>query len=187
MVNRIKEIISEYQRRLVEMPFVPKRSYGHSVVGINGCVNAGFLTFLFSDKDLGFQFLKDAGLICSKVPCNTWSRDMTRCADPTTRCWCQRKVAEAKCSQSKAIRHGSWFQQSPHLPGGTVPHIRHRAARTCPPNPRRAWPQFRNGHGLGHVLQRDNAGVYGGLLWKDRRSYQDRWNRRQRVRSAKIQ
>jgi len=50
---------------------VPKRSYGHSVVGINSCVNAGFLMFLFSDKDLGFQFLKDAGLICSKVPCNT--------------------------------------------------------------------------------------------------------------------
>ena len=73
MVGHIKEIISEYQRRLVEMPLVPKRSYGHSAVGINGCVNAGFL---FSDKDMGIQFLKDAGLIHSKVPCNTCGRDM---------------------------------------------------------------------------------------------------------------
>jgi len=84
MVDHIKEIISKYQRRIVEMPFVPKRSYGHSAVGINGSVNAGFLTFLFSDRDLGIQFLKDAGLIGSKVPYNTCGRDMTWCADPTT-------------------------------------------------------------------------------------------------------
>ena len=53
------------------------------MVGINGCVNVGFLIFLFRDKDLGIQFLKDAGLIRSKVPCNTCGRDMTWCADPT--------------------------------------------------------------------------------------------------------
>jgi len=77
---------------------------------------------------------------------------MTWCADPTTtngfRWGCPRKVAEAKCSQSKAIRHGSWFQQSPHLPGGTVPYIRHRAWRTCPPNPTRLFIQFQNDRGL---------------------------------------
>jgi len=95
---------------------VPKRSYGHSALGINGGVNRGFLTFLFSDKDLNTQFLKGVGLIRSKVPCNTCGRDMTCCADPTTtdcfRWRCRRKFAEAKCSQSKAIRHDSWFQQS---------------------------------------------------------------------------
>ena len=78
-------------------------------------MNAGFLTFLFNDKDLGIQFLKDVGLIRSKVPCNTCGHDMTWCADPTTtdgfRWRCRRKVAEAKFSQSKASRHGSWFQQ----------------------------------------------------------------------------
>ena len=103
MVDHIKEIISEYQRRIVEMPFVPKRSYGHCAVGSNGCVKAGFLTFLFSDKDLGIHFLKDAVLIRSKVPCNTCGPDMTWCADPTTtdgfRWRCRRKVAGAKCSQ----------------------------------------------------------------------------------------
>ena len=92
------------------MPYVPKRSYRHSAVGINGYVNKVFLMFLFSDKDLGIQFLKDMGLIRSKEPCSTCG-DMTWCADPTTtdgiKWQCRREVAEAKCSQSKAIRHGS--------------------------------------------------------------------------------
>jgi hypothetical protein len=60
-------------------------------------VNAGFLIFLFSDKDMGIQFLKVVGLIRSKVPCNTRGRDMTWCADSTTsdgfRWRCRRKVA----------------------------------------------------------------------------------------------
>ena len=56
--------------------------------------------------------------------------------------------------------------ESPHLPGGTAPHIRHREPRTCPPNPRRAWLQFRKRHGLGHVLQRDNAGFCEGCSEK---------------------
>jgi len=55
MVEHIKQIISEYQLRIVEMSHMPKRSYGHSAVGINGSVNMVFLTFLFSDKDLGIQ------------------------------------------------------------------------------------------------------------------------------------
>jgi len=95
------------------MPYAPKRSYVLSALEINGGVNVVFLTFLFSDKDLGIQFLKDVGLIRIKVACNTCGRDITWCTDPTTadgfRWRFRRKVAEAKCSQSKAIRHGSWF------------------------------------------------------------------------------
>jgi len=97
MVERMKQIISEYQRRIVEMPYVPKRSHGHSAVGINGSANLSFLTFLFSDKDLGIQFLKDVGLICSKVPCNTCGRDMTWCADPTTKIGFRWRCHEEGC------------------------------------------------------------------------------------------
>ena len=121
------------------MPYVPKRQFGRTAVGINGSVNMGFLTFLIRNKDMGIQFLKDVGLIHNKVPCNICGQDMTWRAIPTTRdgfrLQCRRKVAEAKCSQSKAFRHGSWFQQSSHRPGGTVLHIRNRAPRTSPPNP----------------------------------------------------
>jgi hypothetical protein len=38
--------------------------------------------YLFSDMDLGIQFLNDVGLIRSKVMCNTCGRNITWCADP---------------------------------------------------------------------------------------------------------
>jgi len=116
MVEHIQQIIAQYQQRIAEKPYVPIRSYGHSALGINGNVNRAFLTFPFSNKDVGIQFLKDVSLIHSKVPCNACGREMKWCADPTSkdgfRWRCRRKVAEAKCSQSQGIRHGSWFQQS---------------------------------------------------------------------------
>jgi hypothetical protein len=65
--------------------------------------------------DLGIQFLKDVGLIRSKVTCNTCGRDMTWCADPKRkdgfrwRC-CRKSVAV--CSESKSIKHALWFQHS---------------------------------------------------------------------------
>ena len=126
--------------------FRAQKIIGHSVVGINGCVNAGFLIFLFSDKDMGIQFLKDVGLIRSKVPCNTCGRDMTWCADSTTsdgfRWRCRRKVAGAKCSQSKAIRHGSWFQQS-RLTFQEVLHLTYDIVRREPAH----LIQEEHGHG----------------------------------------
>ena len=135
MVKHIQQIIFEYQQRIVEMPYVPKRSYWHSALGINGGVNMVFLTFLFSDKDLGIRFLKDVGLISSKVPYNTCGRDMTWCAEPTTtdgfRWQCRRKVAEVKCSQSNAIRQGSWFQQS-KLTFQEVLYLTHDIVRRVP-------------------------------------------------------
>ena len=38
--------------------------------------------FLFSDQATGIQFLKDVGLIRSKVQCNSCGRDMTWYAEP---------------------------------------------------------------------------------------------------------
>jgi len=61
----------------MEMPFVPQSSFGCDWLGKDGEANKLFLSFLFSDMDLGIQFLKDAGLIRSKVTCNTCGRDMT--------------------------------------------------------------------------------------------------------------
>jgi hypothetical protein len=76
MVENVKQILSEYQRQIVETPYVPKRSYA---LAINESVNLSILKFLFSEKDLGIQYLKDVGPICSKVPCNVWSRyDLVR-------------------------------------------------------------------------------------------------------------
>ena len=68
MVDEIKSVISTYQRRLMEMPYVPKTSYGRASLGDDGEANKLFLTFLFSDTDLGIQFLKDVP-ICFAARC----------------------------------------------------------------------------------------------------------------------
>ena len=70
MDEHIKSVISTYQRRLVEMPYVPRTSYRRVSLGDDGDANKLFLTYLFSDKDLGIQFLKDVGLLRIKVTCN---------------------------------------------------------------------------------------------------------------------
>ena len=97
------------------MPYVPKTSYGRALLGDDGEANKLFLTFLFSDTDLGIQFLKDVGLFRIKMPCNTCGRDMTWCAEPKTkdgfRLRCRRRAAVV-CSETKSIRHGPWLQQS---------------------------------------------------------------------------
>jgi hypothetical protein len=66
----------------MEMPCVPTSSFGREMLGKDCDVNKLFLTYLFSDRDLGIQFLKDVGLVRSKVTCNTCGRDMAWFADP---------------------------------------------------------------------------------------------------------
>jgi len=76
VVDQVKCVISKYQQRLMEMSFVPS-SCGRKTIGKDGDANELFLTYLFSDVDLGIKFLKDVGLIRSKEKCNTCGRDMT--------------------------------------------------------------------------------------------------------------
>jgi hypothetical protein len=61
----------------MEMPFALPSSFGREGLGTEGDANNKFLTYLFIDIDLGIQFLKDVGLIRSKVACNTCGCDMT--------------------------------------------------------------------------------------------------------------
>ena len=61
------------------------------------------------------QFLKDVGLIWSKVQSNTCGRDMTWSTEPSIperfKWQCRKKVG-VKCCELRSIKHGSWFQQS---------------------------------------------------------------------------
>jgi hypothetical protein len=81
-------------------------SFRRDSLGYPGDVNKLFLTFLFSDHNIGIQFLKDVGLICSKFQCNLCSRDMTWYADPSNldgfRWQCRRMVAGTRCSGSRS-------------------------------------------------------------------------------------
>jgi len=117
----------------MKMPYVPKTSYGHASL-VDDEANKPFLTFLFSDTDLGIQFLKDVALLCSKVPCNICGRDMTWCAEPKLKDgfrWRCRRTAAVICSETKSIRHDSWFQQS-KLTLQEVMYLTHDIVRRVP-------------------------------------------------------
>ena len=62
--------------------------------------NRDFLAYLFCDQGIAMQFLKDMGLLRSKVQCNTCGRDMTWSAEPGIpagfRWRCRKKVAGVK-------------------------------------------------------------------------------------------
>jgi len=55
------------------------------------------------------------GLLRNNVQCNSCCRDMTWFTEANIpdvfRWWYRRKFAGAKCSDSRTIKHGSWFQQ----------------------------------------------------------------------------
>ena len=110
IVDQVKCVISKYQQRLMQMPFVPRSSFGRVSLGKDGDVNKLFLTYLFIDMDLGTQLLKNVGLIRSKVTCNTCGRDVTWCADPKRKDdfrWRCRRKSVAVCSEFTSIKHAS--------------------------------------------------------------------------------
>jgi hypothetical protein len=57
MVQQITNI-KDYQERVRELPFVPTTSFRRDYLGYPGDANKLFLTFLFSDRIIGKQFLK---------------------------------------------------------------------------------------------------------------------------------
>ena len=105
MVEQIKCAVSNYQQRLMEKNFVPRSSFGRRSLGKDGQASKLFFSFRFSDMDLGIPFLKDAGLIRSKVTCNACGRDMTWCADPKRDSfrWRCRRRSVVVCSESKSV------------------------------------------------------------------------------------
>jgi len=116
MVENICKVVAEYEKRVQGMPFLPKSSYGPPMLREDGGPNKIFLAFLFCDQTMAIKFLQDVGLLRSKVQCNTCGCDMVWSADPNIRegfRWqCRRKVGGAKCSESRSIKHGSWFHLS---------------------------------------------------------------------------
>jgi hypothetical protein len=57
----VTSVIQTYERRLNCKPYVCSTKYGRTTPGANVVPNKLFLAFLFSDPDVGDQFLKDVG------------------------------------------------------------------------------------------------------------------------------
>jgi hypothetical protein len=111
MAQKICEFVADYEKRLQEIPFVPRSSYRYPMLREDGGPNRDFLTYLFCDRGMAMQFLMDVGLLRSKVQCNTCGRDITWSVEPSIPegfWWqCRKKVAGVKCSESRSIKYGS--------------------------------------------------------------------------------
>ena len=77
MVQHISQVITEYEERLRRSCYVPRFSYGRRMLRDDDSPNRCFLMYLFSEESIAIQFLKDIGLLRSKMLCNTCGRDMT--------------------------------------------------------------------------------------------------------------
>jgi hypothetical protein len=78
---RVTSEIQIYERRLNSKLYVCSTTLGREMLGAVCVPNKLFLTFLFSNPDVGVQFLKDVGLIRrSMVSCKCRSQ-MSWCVD----------------------------------------------------------------------------------------------------------
>jgi len=116
MVQRLQQVVAEYDDRTWKMDLVPRISYDRGLMRKDGAPNRMFLTFFLRHQELSIQFLKELGLIRSKVQCNICERDMTWTVVPHRtdgfRWPCRKSVARVRCRGTASIRHGSWFQLS---------------------------------------------------------------------------
>jgi len=64
------------------MPFVPRSSYGRRILWEDGGPNKTFFPYLFCDRDMAIQFMKDVGLLRNEVYCNTCGGYMTWSTHP---------------------------------------------------------------------------------------------------------
>lgn len=119
-VNAVKlwqrRLVVWLQRTSSMTLFILSMPYGRVVFGQNGVANKLFLTFVFSNKEAGVQFLKDVGLLHIEVACNTRGCHTSWCADSkctdSFRWRCCRRTSSSVCSISTSVWHDSWFQQS---------------------------------------------------------------------------
>jgi len=81
MIAHILQVVTEYEERLRRTPYVPRLSYGRRMVRDDSAPNRFFFNYLFCDQPMAIQFMKDVGLLRSKVQFNTCGQDMKWSAD----------------------------------------------------------------------------------------------------------
>ena len=84
MVDLLVKVFEEYEERLRRCDYVPRFSYGRWMMLDDGGSNRYFQMYLFCEQSMAIQFLKDIGLLRSKMQCNTCARDITWSADPNS-------------------------------------------------------------------------------------------------------
>ena len=75
----VTSVVETYERRQNSKPYVCSTTFGRATLRATGVPNKLFLAFLFSDPDVGVQFLKDVGLIRSSMVCCKCGTQMSWC------------------------------------------------------------------------------------------------------------
>jgi len=68
----VTSVIQTYERRLSFNLYVCSAMFGRATMSANGVPNKSLLASLFSDPNVGVQFLKDVGLIRRSMVCCKW-------------------------------------------------------------------------------------------------------------------
>ena len=109
----VTSIIAPYQQRTAAKPFVPATTYGRPTRGASGVPNKLFHVFLFSEHEVGVQFLKEVVLIPSSMMCCRCGSQMSWRVDKTVKdnyLWrCLKAISANARRASSSIRHGTWL------------------------------------------------------------------------------
>jgi hypothetical protein len=81
----MQQLVAEYEQRLRSMQRVSLFPYGRRMLRNDGGPNRVFFYNLFSDRETAIEFLKEVGLIRSKMPCKTCGQYMAWSADSNLR------------------------------------------------------------------------------------------------------
>jgi len=116
MAQSFPSVVKAYQEELKNLPFVPKGSFGRSVVGADGFPTTMFFGFLFSDHEKGITFLQECGLLKREMLCPTCGNNMSlwrseRVIDKY-RWGCGKGKRGQRCNGTRSLRHSSWFSKS---------------------------------------------------------------------------
>jgi len=70
-------VVKAYQDEMKNLLFVPKGSFGCSVLGAGGFPTKMLFGFLFSDHEKGVKFLKECGLLKREMFCPKCGSNMS--------------------------------------------------------------------------------------------------------------
>jgi len=116
MVQSFSTVVKANQDDMKNLPFVPKGSFGRSVVGDDGFPTTLFFGFLFSDHEKGVKFLQECGLLKREMICPTCGSNMSLWKSESVIDKYRWRFGKGKrgqrCNTTRSLRHSSWFTKS---------------------------------------------------------------------------
>jgi hypothetical protein len=109
-------IVRRYHQEIWHIQNCPWRLNGRTSFETDGILTKVFLAYLFTDCNMGLQFLKDIGLLCSAMKCLNCDSEMNwwSSGEQTNHYIrrCKKHNENTRCMYSRSIRYGSWFCRS---------------------------------------------------------------------------